>query len=123
MPDALRAISDVLPVTYADDALGKIAADEVDGRFWLDVAVIGGPSRCASSSARPPCAGARAEAGRSRRELRLVRAGPSGAAKASRALPLLGEGGAVLRAQRCERPDAAERGRRRRTVSRSTRPS
>jgi ABC-2 type transport system permease protein len=40
MPDALQAIADALPVTYAYDALAKIAADDVDGRLWLDVGVL-----------------------------------------------------------------------------------
>lgn len=40
MPGALQAISDALPITYAYEALGKIAVDDVDGRFWLDVGVI-----------------------------------------------------------------------------------
>ena len=42
MPDALQAISDALPFTYAYDALAKVAADDVDGRLWLDVGVLGG---------------------------------------------------------------------------------
>jgi ABC-2 type transport system permease protein len=42
MPDALRAISDALPFTYAYDALAKVAADDVGGRLWLDVGVVVG---------------------------------------------------------------------------------
>ncbi|HXY84343.1 MAG TPA: ABC transporter permease [Gaiellaceae bacterium] len=38
----LRAISYVLPLTYAYDALARTAANELDGRFALDVAVICG---------------------------------------------------------------------------------
>lgn len=40
MPQVLQTISDALPITYAFEALTKIAADQVDGRFWLDVVVI-----------------------------------------------------------------------------------
>jgi ABC-2 type transport system permease protein len=42
MPDVLQTISDVLPFTYAYDALTKVAADDIDGRFWLDVGVVSG---------------------------------------------------------------------------------
>lgn len=42
MPDVLQRVSDALPITYAYEALGKIAADDVDERFWIDVAVIAG---------------------------------------------------------------------------------
>jgi ABC-2 type transport system permease protein len=42
MPDALQTISDVLPFTYAYDGLVKVAADEIGGRLWLDVAVVVG---------------------------------------------------------------------------------
>jgi ABC-2 type transport system permease protein len=38
----LRVISYCLPLTYAYDALARTAADELDGRFALDVAVVGG---------------------------------------------------------------------------------
>ena len=38
----LRAISYVLPLTYAYDALARTAANELDGRFALDVAVVCG---------------------------------------------------------------------------------
>ncbi len=42
MPQALQTISDLLPFTYAYDALAKIAADHTGGRLWLDIAVICG---------------------------------------------------------------------------------
>ena len=42
MPEALETISALLPVTYAYDALVKVAADDIDGRFWLDVGVVCG---------------------------------------------------------------------------------
>ena len=42
MPQALQAVSDVLPFTYAYEALAKVAADDVDSRLWLDVAVLCG---------------------------------------------------------------------------------
>ena len=41
MPELLETISDFLPLTYAFDALAKVAVDEIDDRFWLDVGVIG----------------------------------------------------------------------------------
>jgi ABC-2 type transport system permease protein len=40
MPDVLERISDFLPFTYAYDALAKVAADDIDSRFWLDVAIV-----------------------------------------------------------------------------------
>lgn len=40
MPEALERVSDALPFTYAYDALARVAADRIDGRFWLDVAVV-----------------------------------------------------------------------------------
>jgi len=40
MPDVLQTIADALPITYAYDALSRIAADDVDGRFWLDAGVV-----------------------------------------------------------------------------------
>lgn len=40
MPGVLQTISDALPITYAFEALGKVAADDVDGALWLDVGVI-----------------------------------------------------------------------------------
>jgi ABC-2 type transport system permease protein len=42
MPDLLETISDLLPFTYAYDALAKVAADDIDGRLWLDVGVVAG---------------------------------------------------------------------------------
>jgi ABC-2 type transport system permease protein len=42
MPQALQTISDVLPFTYAYEALAKVAADDIDGRLWLDVGVVCG---------------------------------------------------------------------------------
>ena len=38
----LQAISGALPFTYAYDALAKVAADDLDARLWLDVAVVAG---------------------------------------------------------------------------------
>jgi len=38
----LRAISWALPLTYAYDALARTAADDLDARFALDVAVVAG---------------------------------------------------------------------------------
>ena len=43
MAGALQAISDVLPLTYAFDALDRVSSgDDFGGRGWLDVAVIVG---------------------------------------------------------------------------------
>jgi ABC-2 type transport system permease protein len=42
MPQVLETISALLPFTYAFDALTKVAADDLGGRFWLDVAVVVG---------------------------------------------------------------------------------
>lgn len=42
MPQALQTISDVLPFTYAYEALAKVADDDVDGRLWLDIGVVCG---------------------------------------------------------------------------------
>jgi ABC transporter DrrB family efflux protein len=42
MPRALELVSGVLPLTYAYDALTRVAADEIGGRLWLDVAVVAG---------------------------------------------------------------------------------
>jgi ABC-2 type transport system permease protein len=42
MPQVLQTISDFLPFTYAFDALMKVAADDLDARFWLDVGVVVG---------------------------------------------------------------------------------
>jgi ABC-2 type transport system permease protein len=40
MPAALRYASDVLPFTYAYEALAKIARDDVDGRLALDIGIV-----------------------------------------------------------------------------------
>jgi ABC-2 type transport system permease protein len=40
MPEILERISDFLPFTYAYEALAKVAVDDIDGRFWLDVVVV-----------------------------------------------------------------------------------
>ena len=40
MPELLERISDFLPFTYAYEALAKVAADDIDGRLWLDVVVV-----------------------------------------------------------------------------------
>jgi ABC-2 type transport system permease protein len=42
MARVLELASDVLPLTYAYDALAKTAADDLDGRLALDAALIGG---------------------------------------------------------------------------------
>jgi ABC-2 type transport system permease protein len=42
MPGALQTISDMLPFTYAYDALAKVAANDIHGRLGLDIAVICG---------------------------------------------------------------------------------
>ena len=42
MARVLELASDLLPMTYAYDALAKAAADDLDGRLALDVALIGG---------------------------------------------------------------------------------
>jgi ABC-2 type transport system permease protein len=42
MPDALQVVSDVLPITYAYDALAKITADDTGTWLWLDVVIVGG---------------------------------------------------------------------------------
>jgi ABC-2 type transport system permease protein len=39
MAAPLEAASNFLPLTYAYDALAKAAANDIDGRFWLDVGV------------------------------------------------------------------------------------
>jgi ABC-2 type transport system permease protein len=44
MPDVLERISDFLPFTYAYEALAKVAGDDIDSRFWLDVGVVIGSS-------------------------------------------------------------------------------
>lgn len=40
MPGGLQTLSDVLPITYAYEALTKVAVNDIAGRFWIDVAVI-----------------------------------------------------------------------------------
>jgi ABC-2 type transport system permease protein len=40
MPDGLEAASAALSITYAYDALAKVAADDSGGAFWLDVTVV-----------------------------------------------------------------------------------
>lgn len=42
MPSALETASDAMPFTYAYEALAKVAVEDIDGRFWLDVGVIVG---------------------------------------------------------------------------------
>ena len=42
MPPVLERISDFLPFTYAFDGLVRVAADDIGGRLWLDVAVVTG---------------------------------------------------------------------------------
>jgi ABC-2 type transport system permease protein len=42
MPDALEVVSDVLPVTYAYDALAKITADNTGPWLWLDIIIVAG---------------------------------------------------------------------------------
>jgi ABC-2 type transport system permease protein len=44
MPDVLERISDFLPFTYAYEALAKVAANDIDGRLWLDVGIVAGSS-------------------------------------------------------------------------------
>jgi ABC-2 type transport system permease protein len=40
MPEGLEAVSAVLPITYAYDALAKVAADDSGLAFWLDVTIV-----------------------------------------------------------------------------------
>jgi ABC-2 type transport system permease protein len=40
MPDALEAVSDALPITYACDALARVTADDTSSWFWLDIAIV-----------------------------------------------------------------------------------
>ncbi len=47
MPQVLQTASDALPFTYAYEALAKVAADDLDERFWLDIAVICGTTMLA----------------------------------------------------------------------------
>jgi ABC-2 type transport system permease protein len=41
MPDGLEAVSAMLPITYAYDALARVAADDSGPAFWFDVTVVG----------------------------------------------------------------------------------
>jgi ABC-2 type transport system permease protein len=41
MPHALRLASDVLPLSYAYDALARTGAGTVDARLWGDLAIVG----------------------------------------------------------------------------------
>jgi ABC-2 type transport system permease protein len=63
MAGALEAISYALPLTYAFDALDRVATgDGFGGRGWLDVAVIVGVTLLAlARSGRSHCAGGRRE--------------------------------------------------------------
>src|SRR6266508_4168180 len=40
MPHVLRVISDALPVTYAYQALAKVASDDIDTRLWIDIGIV-----------------------------------------------------------------------------------
>jgi ABC-2 type transport system permease protein len=40
MPEVLQGIAAALPITYAYEALEKVAVDDIDARFWLDAVVI-----------------------------------------------------------------------------------
>ena len=40
MPEVLRTAADLLPFTYAFDALSRVAVDDLDARLWLDVGVV-----------------------------------------------------------------------------------
>lgn len=42
MPELLQRVADVMPFTYAYDSLARIAANDIDARLWLDVAVVVG---------------------------------------------------------------------------------
>jgi ABC-2 type transport system permease protein len=42
MPNALEAVSDALPVTYAYDALAKVTADDTGTWLWLDIGIVAG---------------------------------------------------------------------------------
>ncbi|MDQ3778912.1 MAG: ABC transporter permease, partial [Actinomycetota bacterium] len=41
MAGLLEAVSNVMPLTYAYDALARATADQLDGRLAVDVLVIG----------------------------------------------------------------------------------
>jgi len=40
MPDVLHAISDVLPLTYAVDAMSRLAGSTATGHVWIDLVVV-----------------------------------------------------------------------------------
>lgn len=42
MPQALQVVSDLLPVTYAYDALARVTANDTGTWLWGDLAVVGG---------------------------------------------------------------------------------
>jgi ABC-2 type transport system permease protein len=42
LPDVLSAVSDVLPLSYATDAMGKLASSTSTGDVWSDLAVVAG---------------------------------------------------------------------------------
>jgi ABC-2 type transport system permease protein len=42
MPRPLELASDVMPITYAYDALARVVADDIDARLWVDVIVVVG---------------------------------------------------------------------------------
>lgn len=42
MPRALQIVAEILPITYAYDALARVTADTFDRTLWIDVAVTAG---------------------------------------------------------------------------------
>jgi ABC-2 type transport system permease protein len=42
MPRALQIVAEALPISYAYDALARVAADTIDGTLWLDISVMTG---------------------------------------------------------------------------------
>jgi ABC-2 type transport system permease protein len=40
LPEILHIASDAMPVTYAYDALARIAGGQAGGSFWLDVTIV-----------------------------------------------------------------------------------
>jgi ABC-2 type transport system permease protein len=42
MPHALKVVSDVLPVSYAYDALAKVTANDIGKWLWLDILIVVG---------------------------------------------------------------------------------
>ncbi|HWC35356.1 MAG TPA: ABC transporter permease [Mycobacteriales bacterium] len=42
MPHVLRIVSDVLPVSYAYDALARVTANDTGRWLWLDIVILGG---------------------------------------------------------------------------------